>query len=322
MAKIKVGVFRGGPSSEYDISLRTGAEVLKALDGTRYEALDILVDKAGVWHLHGTPKEPHKICNLIDVAFNALHGEYGEDGKIQQIFERFGVPYTGSGIAASAASMHKRTMRDVLGQAGFLLPPGIAVMRDSNWADASAYAIRHLGFPLIIKPASRGSSIGVRTASNAYEALGAMAHAFKSDNEILIERRIPGREATGAVLERFRGIRHYAFPVIEIVPPAGRPFFDTACKYDGSAEEFCPGRFSDEIRDRIQRASMDAHTALGCRHYSRSDFIVTPKNEVYILELNTLPGLTDQSLFPKAAASIGLEFPQFVHHVLSLALHR
>lgn len=320
MAKTIVGVFRGGPSSEYDISLRSGAEVLTALDGRRFEALDILIDKTGIWHMHGAPAKPSKILNTIDIAFNALHGEYGEDGKIQQLFERSGVPYTGSGIAASAAGMHKRMAREIFSSAGLKIPPGIAVLHNADWTEAAAYAMRYLGFPLIVKPASRGSSVGIATASNAYELMNAMTEAFKSDVEILVERFIRGQEATVAVLERFRAMRHYAFPVVEIVPPAGKPFFDAACKYDGSTQEICPGRFSDATRDLLQAAAIEAHTVLGCRHYSRSDFIVTPKNEIYILELNTLPGLTVESLFPKAASSVGLEFPALVHHLIALAL--
>ncbi|MBI1957205.1 MAG: D-alanine--D-alanine ligase [Candidatus Niyogibacteria bacterium] len=319
MAKTIVGVFRGGPSSEYDVSLRSGAEVLGALDERRYEAVDIFIDKTGVWHMHGVPAAPQKVCNAIDIAFNALHGEYGEDGKIQQIFEQYGLSYTGSGIIASAAGMHKRTARDLFGQAGLTIPAGIAVLKNSDWAEASAYAIRHLGFPLIVKPANRGSSIGIRVATNAYELMDAMKTAFSTDNEIVIEQFIRGREASVAVLERFRGIPHYAFPVVEIVPPPSSPFFDAASKYDGRTQEICPGRFSDDIRDRLQATAVAAHSAIGCRHYSRSDFMITPKGEIVILELNTLPGLTGQSLYPKAAASVGLNFPQFVHHLISLA---
>ena len=320
MAKIKVGVVRGGPSSEYEVSLETGKAVLQALDRNRYEPIDVLIDKEGAWHLSGIVVSPEKVFRVVDVIFNALHGEYGEDGMVQRLLERHAIKYTGSGTAASAVAMQKRLAREIFKLAGIHIPPTLIVKKGDDISIFAAEAIRRMSLPLVVKPASRGSSIGVTHAKNIYELVLGMENAFRCDKEVLVEKYIEGREATCALLEDFRGEKHYTFPVIEIIPPPKKSFFDYECKYDGSTQEICPGRFSVDVRDKIQKAAIAAHASLGCRHYSRSDFIVSPDNKVYILELNTLPGLTSQSLAPKAAAAIGLEFPELLDHLITLAL--
>jgi len=336
MAKIKVGVLRGGPSSEYDISLKTGKAVLETLDSSascpawtacravpvqgKYEPVDILIDKNGVWHLLGMSVSPEKCIRRVDVIFNALHGKYGEDGKVQKLFEIYKIPYTGSGVAASAVAMQKRLAREIFKLSGINTPPTLLVKKNHDYSLSAAEAIRQMGLPLVVKPSSCGSSVGVTIAQSVYDLILGIENAFLYDKDVLIEKYISGREATCAVLEGFRGERHYAFPVVEIVPPPKKSFFDYECKYDGSTQEVCPGRFDEETRNKIQKAAIAAHTSLDCRHYSRSDFIISPDKKVYILELNTLPGLTSESLVPKAAASVGLEFPQLLDHLISLAL--
>ena len=322
MARIKIGVLRGGPSSEYEVSLKTGEAVLKHLDRRVYEPNDVLIDKTGVWHLGGLKSEPHQVFRNIDAAFNAMHGEYGEDGKVQQLMDAYKIPYTGSGSLSSATAMHKRLAREIFGAAGILTAPAVSVTANDDPSARAAGAVRKMLFPMIVKPASRGSSVGISLVNDIYGLVLAIEKALKHDKEVLIEKYIAGREATCGVLEDFRGQKHYAFPVVEIVPPPYKKIFDYDCKYDGSSREICPGRFSDEISSAVKRSAVAAHQSLGCRHYSRSDFRIDDKGRAYLLEMNTLPGLTSESLYPKAASAIGLEFGNLLDHLITLAFKK
>ena len=318
MSKITVGVLRGGPSSEYEISLRTGQNVLKYLARDKYKPLDILLTKKGEWYVNGMVAVPDKIFRAIDVIFNALHGEFGEDGKVQRLFEIYNISYTGSASWPSFLAMNKIMARESFKNTGLKIAEAMAFKQEDNLNKAVFGAIRKMAPPWVIKPVSRGSSVGVSIAKNAEELTDSLKKSFSYDKTALVEKYIKGRETTCAVLENFRGEKLYAFPVVEIMPPEPSRFFDYSAKYGGAAQEICPGRFSVKQKQEIQEMARKAHQILGCRHYSRSDFIVA-RDGVYILETNTLPGLTAESLFPKAAASIGLEFPQLLDHLIQLA---
>ena len=318
MPKIKVGVLRGGPSAEYEISLLTGENVLKHLPKDKYEVRDLLWTKDGVLHQDGFPKPPPKIFKSVDVVFNALHGEYGEDGRVQQELELHDVPYTGSGILASAVAMKKHLAKDIFEKSGLKTPRGTVVSKEND-LEKKIQEIAKIVPPFwVVKPNGRGSSVGTTIAKSSPELLAGLIKAFSYDRKALVEEYIEGREATCGVLENFRGEKHYALPVIEIVPPDGR-FFDYEVKYSGATREICPGRFDRETSQKLKTAAILAHQVLGCRHYSRSDFIVTPKRGIFALETNTLPGLTSQSLLPKAAEAVGLSFPRLLDHLVSLA---
>jgi len=321
MAKINVAVLRGGPSAEYEVSLKTGANVLAALPKNKYKALDIFIDKSGTWHYLGKPIKPASIFMRVDAVFNAMHGQYGEDGEAQKIFNAHHIPYTGSGVMASHLAIRKDIARGVFKNAGLKIPPAIKTTWLESPENAARKALAEIGPPFAVKPAGRGSSVGVSFASNFYELAGSVKKALKFDTNVLIEKRIKGREATCGVLEKFRGEKLYALPVVEIVPPRQKLFFDYQAKYDGSSREICPGRFDDKTRLAIQDIARKAHLALGLRHYSRADMIVA-RDGIYLLEINTLPGLTRESLFPKAAEAIGCSFPQLLDHLLTLTLKK
>lgn len=319
MARIKVGVLRGGPSSEYEVSLKSGENVLRHLTGRKYDGKDILLTKDGVFHENGFPKEPTKIFRNIDVVFNALHGEFGEDGRVQQIMEAHQIPYTGSGVLGSALAMKKQLARKVFDEAGLKITRAMLIDAGDN-LEEKAHEISRQLFPWwVIKPSSRGSSVGTTIAKNSGEILAGLREAFRFDKQALAEEFIEGREATCAVLENFRAESLYALPVIEIVPPKNR-FFDYEVKYNGETREICPGRFDSETSSKIKQLAILAHKALGLRHYSRSDFILG-KRGIYILETNTLPGLTSGSLLPKAAEAAGLPMPLLLDHLITQALH-
>lgn len=320
MQKIVVGVLRGGPSSEYDISLKTGENVLKHLPQHAYKPVDVFLSKSGQWHWKGLPVHPEKVFRHIDVAFNALHGEYGEDGMVQRLLHTHNIPYTGSAVLASHLAMHKPAARKILAAHGLHVPPSEVVKQNDDLLSAAHRIARTIAPPWVVKPSSKGSSVGVSIAKNIYELVEAETRAFAHDSSILVEKYIKGREAICAVLENFRNEKYYTLPVVEIVPPPGKHFFDYECKYDGTTKEICPGRFDLRTTRYIQSTAQIAHEALGCRHYSRTDMIIDKQNTIWVLEVNTLPGLTSESLMPKSAEAIGCSFPQLLDHIVKLAL--
>ncbi len=317
--KKRVGVLRGGPSGEYEVSLKTGNTVLAHLP-PHYEPIDILIDKKGVWHVGGLPKSPESVLRLVDVVFNALHGDYGEDGKVQQLLDAFGVPYTGSGAVASALSMNKYLTKKVYIARG-LRTPHFEILRREDIERPKLFGVfANLNKPLVVKPASAGSSLGVTILVDWEEFTPAVEHALEFSDTVLVEEFVKGIEATCGVLDSATTKGEiYALPPVEIVKPEESPFFNYDAKYSGASQEFCPGRFNPHQTKKIQEMAKEAHRALGLRHYSRSDFIVAD-DDIYILETNTLPGLTQESLLPKSLLAADCSLPDFLDHVIILAI--
>ncbi len=298
----KIGVLLGGLSSEREVSLASGTAVLKALTGKGYQAvaIDVGRDVAAELRRQG-----------IELAFNALHGKFGEDGAIQGLLEIMGIPYTGSGILASAIGMNKTVSKAVFRAAGLSVGPYLVV----RTADRSAAdRVRsELGFPVFVKPSSEGSSVGVSRVDREEELEPAIALAFSYDREILIEKHIAGKEVQVGIL----GSR--ALGAIEIVPK--NRFYDYESKYkEGMSEHFFPARISAADYQRTLEAGFAAHRAVGCSGYSRVDFILTGEGAPYILEVNTLPGMTATSLLPDIAKGVGISFPDLVERILELAV--
>jgi len=318
---IRVGVLRGGPSQEHEISLKTGEVVLANLP-KKYKAKDILLSKNGEWRLNAKLSYPEKIFQSVDVVFNALHGHFGEDGKIQQLLETFGIPYTGSGVLASSLGMSKILSREAFAGAGLNVPRAMAFSKsDSGHAGEIAHKIfRKIGPSWVVKPNSSGSSLGVSISHTFNDLIKAIEKAFDFDSKIIIEEYIKGSEATCGVIDNFRNQKIYSLPPIEIIPPPEHEFFNYKAKYCGETKEICPANFDIEIKNKIEEAAKISHQVLGCRHYSRADFRISPKGKVYILEVNTLPGLTAESLLPKALNAVGSSYPEFLEHLITLAL--
>ena len=358
MTKTRIGVVRGGPSSEYDVSLKTGAEVMDALDKEKYEPLDIIVSKDGLWYIFGSETKPHDALRRVDVIFNCLHGNYGEDGKIQSLLESHSMPFTGSGSLSSAIAMNKILAKDYFRRAGLKTPAHVFIDKDKVKEDfekgenpaMNAILAAHSKFslPYIVKPVGGGSSIGVSFVKSRDGFAIALAKAFLFGDSVMIEEYIPGVEANVGVIEGFRGVDMYALPPVEI-RPTGKDFFDYEAKYGrkvtsnklqveslekqnlqletcnfelSRSEEIVPATFSTLIKKELERLAIVAHEALGLRHYSRSDFIVSPRRGIYILETNTLPGLTEGSIVPKALKAVGSSLSEFSDHLISLALSR
>ena len=318
MSRIRIGVLRGGPSGEYDVSLKTGSAVLKHLPEETYAPVDILVDRRGTWHIGGMPLAEHQAFKRVDVIFNALHGAYGEDGEVQRLLELHRVPYTGSGVLSSALAMHKGKAKELFAREG-LRTPQHRVLKVSNALDKDLVEIfQSVPPPFVVKPMSSGSSLGVSIVPDFQGLYDAARLAFEHSPEIIIEEYIRGKEATCAVIDAFRGEEYYTLPPVEIIPPQSAGFFDYNAKYGGATQEVCPGHFSRAEKEAIQDAARRAHCALGMRHYSRTDMMVSPRG-VFVLEVNALPGLTEQSLLPRSLDAVGASLSQFLDHIVSLA---
>lgn len=318
---IKVGILRGGTGHEYEVSLKTGASVLKNLPAEKYRPVDILLSRDGAWHVNGLPVSPEKAVRSVDVIFNALHGKFGEDGQVQQLLEYLAVPYTGSGTVASTLGMDKPRAKEIFKQAGIKVPSGIVLKKkESVQAETVAYdAFQKISPPWIVKPADSGSSVGLYLARTYPELVQAIDSCFNFSPVILIEEYVRGREATCGVVDGLRGRDQYSLLPIEIVTPTHKNLFDYESKYTGISAEICPGRFSREEKNELERLAAEIHCVLGLRHYSRSDFIISPRG-IYALEVNTLPGLTEESLIPKSLRAAGIPYDHFLDHVISLAL--
>ncbi len=326
MSKKKVGVLRGGPSAEYEVSLKTGKSVIDNLSARadladKYEVLDIFIDKECVWHYQGAPIKPEKLFKKVDVVFNALHGAYGEDGTVQKLLDYFNMPYTGSTALASAVGMNKVLSKKVFKNYNLKTPLHTTVSKKDDLLTEITKLFKTFPMPAVVKPVNGGSSVGTAIARTMTDLETAVADALKYSNQALVEEFIAGKEATCGVVDNFRGEEVYSLLPVEIQKPADSTFFDFHAKYSGQSLEICPGNFTADEKKIIQDMAREAHKALGLRHYSRSDFIIHPRRGIYILETNTLPGLTGESLLPKSLKAVGCSLPDFLDHLLKLALN-
>lgn len=257
----------------------------------------------------------------VDVAFIALHGPWGEDGKLQGMLDLLGIPYVGSGVLASALAMDKAMAKVVLASAGIEVPSGFAVTAADHARDPAAVARRakEIGYPLVVKPISQGSSFGISMLDRPDQLPAALVESLRYDDRVLVEERLTGTELTVGVIGGDLDL--VALPVIEVVTK--REFFDYKAKYDPElTDEICPARVSDEVARRAQDLAARAHRALGCRDLSRTDMILTADGRMPVLEVNTIPGMTANSLLPKAARVAGIPFGQLLERLVGKALER
>lgn len=321
--KLKIGVLMGGPSSEHEVSLATGQNILENLDKTKYEPVVVKISKASKWFLSGKPTSQGDALTGCDVVFNALHGTFGEDGKVQGILEHAGIKYTGSGIAGSAIAMDKFHSRELFKLAGLNTPKTLKLKKGENYmARVSFFVNKIVKLPVVIKPCSNGSSVGVQIVDDLSKLEKAVVAAFKLDKFVLVEEFIRGRELTCGVLENFGNESIAALPVTEIIPVKNHKFFNYEAKYKaGHSNEITPAPIDEVLTRKVQDIAIRAHQVLGCSGYSRTDMILKNGNgTIYILETNTLPGLTKNSLLPKAAQTAGLTFSQLLDKIISNSL--
>jgi D-alanine-D-alanine ligase len=288
----KVGVLKGGPSSEREISLKSGAAVAKGLRAAGYEVVE--VDVVG---------RSLELPEPVDGVFIALHGEFGEDGQIQKLLEARRIPYTGSNPAASLASFDKRLSKKIFIKTG---------IPTANYEVLGPNGMLSLPYPVVIKPPCQGSTIGIFKVNGPDEWESAFRKSLRYDGEVLAEAFIPGRELTVGI------VGSTAFPAIEILAPDG--WYDFTAKYSkGQSRHLCPAPLEPAIAARAKQIALDTFTALGCRGLGRVDFRLTDAGELYVLELNNIPGFTETSLLPEAAQAAGIGFAELCAQIMEMA---
>lgn len=291
--KLRIAVLMGGPSAEYEISLKSGRMVLRALDKKKYIATPIVISKKGKW-----PVNFADFKKKFDLAFVAMHGEYGEDGTVQKILERHKIIYTGSDSQASKLGMDKIKSAAAFKKAGLAVPSS------------------GKRFPLVVKPADRGSSVGVSIINSQQELTEALKLARRYSKKILVQEFVSGRELTCGVLEIDGHPR--ALPPTEIIPKSTR-FFDYKAKYvRGASEEITPPKVPEKVIKKIQAQALLAHKVIGASGFSRTDMIVGD-SRIYVLEINTIPGMTETSLLPQQAKAAGISFPKLLDIIIKTA---
>ncbi len=317
--KTVVGVIRGGRSNEYDSSLATGNTVLENLSNEKYLTVDIFIDKDGIWHVSGKPIEPFKILRQVDVVYNCLHGEYGEDGEVQKLFEMHGVPFVGSDSFASFISMHKIFSKDKAISLGINTPKYTLIEAEDDVEEKVCEIVRTYMQPVIVKPVFGGSSIGVSVVGGYVPVYNSVVSLIASGAKgVFVEEFVRGREVSVSVVDGLRGERLYAAPVIEITTPEKEDHFSYEIKRDNLAQKTCPAHLPSEVSGELTQYAREMHKALNLRHYSRSDFIVS-QNGIYYIETNSLPGLSSSSLLPESLSSVGVSMSEFLEHVVTLA---
>jgi D-alanine-D-alanine ligase len=342
--KLKVAVLMGGVSSERNVSLSTGKQILESLDRDKYEVIGVdaaLLPGSTLPQLKGAEIEADAVAEARDalaasaklvsvsdildsnrqirpdVVFIALHGKYGEDGTVQGMLELLGIPYTGSGVLASALAMDKSMTKKILAAEGIPIPESFDfVVKKGEWDKTSiAQKAENIGYPVIVKPNCQGSSFGMKKVNAPNELNIAIEQAAVYDERIIVERFLEGRELTVGVLGNDAP---FALPVTEIVPK--NEFYDYESKYaTGGSEHVVPAKISVEETARAQELALKAHKAIGCRGMSRTDIILCD-GSMYVLEVNTIPGMTPTSLLPEAARVAGIPFAKLLDMLIEYAL--
>jgi D-alanine--D-alanine ligase len=307
MKKLSVALIIGGLSNEREISLKGGGEVQKALNPDRYQV--------SVYDLKNGLAPLVADASRIDVALIILHGRLGEDGTVQGLLELLGIPYQGSGVLGSAIAMNKRLTKTLYRLEGLPVARDRVIRQESPLAMKSL--VEELGWPIVVKPNSEGSSIGVRMAKDLKELCVSIDKAFALDKEILLEEYIKGREITAGVIGN-RSL--HALPIVEIIPEEEHEFFNYEAKYqEKTSQEICPAELPESITRLAQEYALRAHKALNLRGYSRTDMIVRGE-DIVVLETNTIPGMTQTSLFPLAARAAGMDFSALLDRLIKLAI--
>jgi len=303
----KIAVLMGGPSAERSVSLNTGTAILQALQEKGYNVV-------------GIDLEPMRFVEQlteagIEVVFNAIHGKYGEDGVLQGALELLGIPYTGSGVLASAMAMDKGVTKRIFLSADIPTPRSCLFTKADRKRNLPAEISADFNIPVVVKSAAQGSSIGVVIVENSDDLSGAINQAFEYSETILVEEFISGRELTVAI---WGTDEPEALPIIEIVPHSGR--YDYQSKYTkGATEYIVPAKLSESTTNIVQKVAIEAFTKLGCRGIARVDIMLDKDNNPYVLEVNTIPGMTATSLVPKAVAAVGISFADLCERLLCMA---
>jgi len=331
--RIRVAVLMGGRSSEHEISLASAHSVLENLDRDRYEVETVAIDRAGGWALGSgnsskalpeaarvaetlpvlADSKPAATLETVDVVLPILHGPFGEDGTVQGLLELAGVPYVGAGVAGSAVCMDKDLFKAVLRDRGIPVARNVTLRLGDEIENP-------FGFPVFVKPARLGSSVGISKAHDPGELEEAVALARRHDEKVLVEEFVAGTEVECGVLGNLRP-PPVASVVGEIVPH--NEWYDYSAKYDeGGSDIIIPARIPDDVAERVQRLAVDSFVATECEGMARVDFFVRPDGEVVVNEINTIPGFTETSVYARLFEASGTPYPQLLDRLIELALER
>lgn len=311
LTRARIAVLMGGQSPEREVSLRTGTAVHRSLSRRGYDAVTIDVGPT----LYRDLQE-----QKIEIAFISLHGPGGEDGVIQGFLETVGIPYTGSSLQANALGMHKVTTKTILAAHKIPVPAGTVIKRGEKVPSGTALRSARLRWPVVVKPASQGSTIGVTIVRRPSQWSEALELAHRYDREAMVEAYIPGHEVTVSLIGSGEGAP-MVLPAVEIVAPEG--FYDFSAKYEkGKTQYLCPAPLSAAITKQIRTLALKTYLVMGCDGAIRVDFRITPRGRPYVLEINTVPGMTETSLLPMAAAQAGIDYDELTERILQSALVR
>ncbi len=318
MSRTIVGVLRGGTSNEYGLSLKTGAAMMNALPEEKYDVRDILIDRSGTWHMRGAPSAPIRALTQLDVVLNALHGGVGEDGTVQRILDRSGIPYAGSRALPSGIALNKIRAREILQGAGVRMPRAVSfsAQNDLNTAEMSQLVFSQFGPPYVVKPPNEGAGHGVVISKSIVELPHFIADILEKYGAVLVEEYIVGQEASVGVIDHFRDQEMYVLPPAHVVHD--HTHVAPGHHESGSLKHLVPSSFSFLQKESVMELAKMAHRALALSHFSRADMIVTPRS-VYVLEVNTNPGLYAGASFPLMLDSVGSSLPEFLEHAIHLA---
>ena len=302
----RVAVLMGGKSAEREVSLRSGARVIGALEAQEFAVVTIdPIDSDWLNRL---------LSAEIDIAFLALHGKGYEDGTIQGVLESFGIPYTGSGILTSAIAMNKIMAKQIFETANIPMPKSFSFDPNQDTATQCQTAANQLGLPVVVKPKTEGSSIGISMVDNVSNLQRIATQTAKEFGEIFFEQHISGMEITVGLLGIGKELR--TLPVLELVPK--RDFYDYEAKYTAGMTEFIiPARLSKTTTELVQEIALNVHRSIGCRGFSRVDMLVDEFGQPYVIEINTLPGLTELSDLPAQAKAAGISYNQLINQILT-----
>jgi len=312
----RVAVLKGGNSLERQVSLRSGARVEDALERLGHDVMPIDVGTDLVDRLKADPP---------DAAFVALHGRDGEDGTVQELLEILGIPYTGSGILACIRSMDKVLTKHLLLDAGIPTPEFFAfnetAFRELGAAEALPAIEERLDFPIVVKPAGQGSALGIKFASSAEHVPAALVAAFSYDSKVVLERHVKGRDLAVSIIEGDGEVA--ALPIVEAVPRE-EDFYDFEARYEiGRTEFICPADLPETVAARAESLAVGAYRLLGCYGFGRVDLMLEEATgELFVLEVNSVPGLTETSLLPQAAEAAGISFDALVGRIVELSFER
>lgn len=316
--KKRVGIIRGGISPEYDISIKTGANVQRALYDAGIEAIDMLLDKKGVLHLKGIPADIDDISNEVDVVWNALHGEFGEDGQIQGVLDRYDIPYTGSSSEVSAKIFNKAKAKEIAQKNGLYTPEYMLIMPEDGQSvsELTSRIYNKMSPPWVIKPLLGSGSIDSYFAFTPLELSRYVDQSVSMNLPFIVEQYIQGREAAVGVVDNFRKEENYTLPVVEIHSPA-KGLLERVCRIDENEEyAICGGTFSSEEKKALEDLARKLHKAFGAKDYSQSEFIVDRRGRVWFIETDTQPYLTKNAPFIVGLDSVGASLSEFTKSIL------